>query len=301
MSTATRFQSRSKILLRIRGNAVLRIALMSAALFGLYLGLRLGANVLAHAAPTALRSPVLLVSNLVGCVLMILAYRLGVRLLECRDPNEIVASEKLWLFLAGAMIGGSIFIAVYAILWGVGIAHYEGVGASANALTAMSTALAAAVGEEIVFRGVIFRIADQKLGSAAAIALSALIFGVLHAANKGATVWSATAIAIEAGVLLAAAYLAFKSLWLPIGIHFGWNFTEGGVFGAAVSGGQSKGIFVFPLQGDDLYTGGAFGPEASVVAVALSLAVSVILIWMAISSSRWRPYGSRSSKLLPLR
>jgi membrane protease YdiL (CAAX protease family) len=70
----------------------------------------------------------------------------------------------------------------------------------------------------------------------AAPALAAAIFGLVHALNPGATVVSTAAIAIEGGLLLAAAYALIRNLWLPIGLHFGWNFTEGGIFGASVSG-----------------------------------------------------------------
>jgi hypothetical protein len=90
--------------------------------------------------------------------------------------------------------------------------------------------------------------------------------------NSGATTVSTVAIALEAGVLLGAAYAACGSLWLPIGLHFGWNFTEGGVFGVAVSGRKAgAGIVNMPLSGSALWTGGQFGPEASLVAVAVCL------------------------------
>jgi hypothetical protein len=57
-------------------------------------------------------------------------------------------------------------------------------------------------------------------------------------------------------------------------LHFGWNLTEGGIFGAAVSGGQYSGLIVAPLSGPPFITGGAFGPEASIAAVAVSLGAS---------------------------
>ena len=66
-------------------------------------------------------------------------------------------------------------------------------------------------------------------------------------------------IVLEAGVLLGLAYAATRSLWLPIGLHFGWNFTEGGIFGASVSGRAYHGMFKFSLSGSDILTGGAFG------------------------------------------
>ena len=96
------------------------------------------------------------------------------------------------------------------------------------------------------------------------------------------------AIALEAGVLLAASFAVSRNLWLPIGMHFGWNFTEGGVFGASVSG-SGKGIAKVSLSGPYLMTGGAFGPEAPVVAVAVCLLAAFALIALTIRKGRWVP------------
>jgi hypothetical protein len=82
--------------------------------------------------------------------------------------------------------------------------------------------------------------------------------------------------------------LSVALTWLPIGLHFGWNLTEGGIFGAAVSGGQYTGVIVAPLSGPPFITGGAFGPEASIAAVAVSLGASAVLAWFAIRTGAWR-------------
>jgi membrane protease YdiL (CAAX protease family) len=97
--------------------------------------------------------------------------------------------------------------------------------------------LLGAVLEEVAIRGVVFRILEQWLGSWIALALSAVLFGLLHLLNPGVTLLNAGAVMLEAGILLAAAYMLTRRLWLCIGIHFAWNFTQGGIFSAAVSGG----------------------------------------------------------------
>ena len=107
------------------------------------------------------------------------------------------------------------------------------------------------------------------LGTWLALLISALVFGLLHLANPNATLMAGLAIALEAGLMLAAAYLLTGRLWLSMGIHFAWNFTQGGIFGAAVSGQTSSGIFSSVLQGPALLTGGDFGAEASVVAMVV--------------------------------
>jgi uncharacterized protein len=207
---------------------------------------------------------------------------------ERRSATEIGRAGSVRLLPPGVLVGALLFASVYAILWALGVAHYAGLGEPAAVLDALGSAAAAAVSEEITLRGGVFRVLDERFGTAAALAVSAILFGALHAANRGATLLSTAAIALEAGVLLAAAYAVARNLWLPIGIHFGWNFTEGGIFGAAVSGGRSTGLLDFPLRGARLYTGGAFGPEASIVAVLVGLAASSVLIAVSIRRGHWR-------------
>jgi hypothetical protein len=79
---------------------------------------------------------------------------------------------------------------------------------------------------------------------------------------------SARAMGDEIGMRprFASAYALTRSLWISIALHFAWNFTEGGIFGAAVSGGEINSLLVVPLRGPKYLTGGAFGPEASVAA-----------------------------------
>ena len=136
-----------------------------------------------------------------------------------------------------------------------------------------------AVGEEILFRGILFRWIDSKWGFVPALIVSALFFGVAHIFQPGASWWSSIAIAIEAGLLLAAAYKYSGTLWLPIGIHWGWNFFQGNIFGIEVSDSDAGESLIIPeISGPDILTGGAFGAEASIVAFLLGLALSVWFI-----------------------
>lgn len=143
--------------------------------------------------------------------------------------------------------------------------------------------------EELLFRGIIFRLVEEIYGTVVALAASALLFGFAHIANPNASVLAASFIAIEAGVLLGMAYVATRSLWLPIGLHFGWNFTEGDVFGLADSGNSVPGIFATSVHGDPLITGGAFGPEASVITPVLAIAAAAIFYRVAQQRGSWQP------------
>jgi membrane protease YdiL (CAAX protease family) len=82
--------------------------------------------------------------------------------------------------------------------------------------------------------------------------------------------------------MLAAAYAATRSLWLPIGLHFGWNFAESGIFGTEVSGnGDTHGLLDASTSGAELITGGEFGPEASVYATLSGALLTVVFLWLA--------------------
>jgi uncharacterized protein len=275
----------------LRRRRVARLIVFAATLLALLVALQVLAALAIHRVPTAARGPVAIVAEIVACVIMLIAYRGEMRLIERRKPAEIQFDRSTVLILPGVFIGILLFVTVYAILWALGVAHYTGPGVVTGVPAAFAGAMAAAIGEEIVFRGVIFRIIEEGMGTLAAIVLSALLFGLVHAANPGATPVSTAAIALEAGVLLGIGYAATRTLWFPIGMHIGWNFPEGGIFSAAVSGGESHGLLNFPLTGPTILTGGAFGPEASIVAVMVSLAASGLLCWAMVLRGLWRPFS----------
>ena len=138
--------------------------------------------------------------------------------------------------------------------------------------------LAVAVGEEVLFRGIVFRMIDDRWGTAVGLIASALIFGFVHITNSNATVWSSLAIAVEAGLLLGAAYKWSGTLWLPIGIHWSWNYFQGPIFGFAVSGNDTQSLITPVIQGSDWLTGGTFGAEASIPAFVLGLALAIVFL-----------------------
>ena len=140
--------------------------------------------------------------------------------------------------------------------------------------------LVVAVGEEVLFRGIVFRMIDDQWGTAVSLIASALNFGFVHIGNDNATVWSSLAIAIEAGLLLAAAYKWSGTLWLPIGIHWSWNYFQGPVFGFAVSGNGTPSVITPVIQGSDWLTGGSFGAEASIPALVLGLALAIVFLYI---------------------
>ena len=193
------------------------------------------------------------------------------------------------------------------MLYLIGVVRWQGLAARFDVGPMLAISIIAAVGEELAFRGALFRIIAERCGTATALVVSAAVFGLLHGLNPGATIVSTAAIAIEAGLLLGAAYALTRNLWFPIGLHLGWNFTEGGIFGTSVSGhAAGNGIFSVSLAGPRLLTGGAFGPEASLLAIAVGLAAAIVLIvltvrrgdWMSLQSVRQRARGQSRAAML---
>ena len=273
--------------------AIARLLIFVVVLMAAYIGLQIAFSKIVPHAP----GPTHDIYAVVGVVVMSLAmfglYALLVRWLERRRVSELRLGPAAPNLVVGTAIGAGLFVAVYGVLGLMGVVRIEGMAGQAGLVGAVAGAAFAAVGEELLMRGGMFRIVEDMAGTAAAILVSAGIFGLLHAANTGATVVSSVSVALEAGVLLGIAYALTRSLWLPIGLHFGWNFTEGGVFGAAVSGGQSHGLVKVAVSGPDLLTGAVFGPEASVVAVALSLLVSVAMVVLTVRRGQWKPLTFR--------
>ena len=182
---------------------------------------------------------------------------------------------------AGFGIGLVFFVLVTGCIALCGCYKVTGIGSDWNALArALFLFLVVAVGEEVLFRGIVFRMIDERWGTPAALIVSALIFGFVHITNDNATVWSSVAIAVEAGLLLGAAYKWAGSLWVPIGIHWAWNFFQGPVFGFAVSGNETRSLLKAVIEGPEWLTGGPFGAEASVPAFVLGLSLAIVFLWI---------------------
>ncbi|MDN3354867.1 CPBP family intramembrane glutamic endopeptidase [Actinomadura sp. DC4] len=224
-----------------------------------------------------------LLCGLVLTALVLLAYAKAVRFLEGRDVVELARDGAVARVRRGLLIGLVLFavaIGIIAMFGGYGIDGWGSVGGVIASVGLMS---AAAVAEEVLFRGVLFRIVEEMAGTWGAMAVSAVVFGALHLVNPHATIWGAIAIMIEAGLMLGAAYAATRTLWLPIGLHLAWNFAEGAIFGVTVSGSGDgpQGLVKGTLSGSAVLTGGTFGPEASVVAILVCGVPTVLFLRLA--------------------
>jgi len=224
----------------------------------------------------------------------LLFYWVFVRFVEQRPFTDLglKGAGREWLF--GVAVGAgaiTIIIGIIAAFGGYRILDYNG----PHVLIFMGAiAIQSGVVEEILFRGLIFRLMEKWLGSAAALIISAMLFGLAHLSNENSSWFASICIAIEAGLLLGAIYMVTRRLWAAIGVHMAWNFTQGGIFGVAISGNEIPGVIVSVMPGPELLTGGDFGAEASLPALIVATAIGIGLLYVAIKRGEYiRPSKHR--------
>jgi membrane protease YdiL (CAAX protease family) len=233
-----------------------------------------------------------LILGLVTAAAAVLGYTWVVRRTEHRAPDELSRTGAVSALARVTLLGVGLFAAVILNIAFLDGYQVLGWGSPAGALALVGFMAAAAVTEELLFRGVLFRIVEQWTGTWIALVLTAALFGLSHLFNPHATVWGALAIAAEAGAMLAAAYAATRTLWFPIGLHFGWNCAAGAIFGTEVSGNDTPdGLLHAVMSGPTALTGGEFGPEGSAYAVLFGAALTVVFLWLADRRGRLVPRG----------
>jgi membrane protease YdiL (CAAX protease family) len=194
---------------------------------------------------------------------------------------------RSWLrqFALGALLGAALWGAATLVLLLLGATRMAVSGTLAALGAGLLAMASAAVLEEVVFRGFVFRRLQDGLGPAAAVLLSAGHFLLVHMNNPGmdgVTRWLAMANIFIAGLAFGLAALRSGSLALPIGRHLAANLVQGPLLGFGVSGQATAHLFSQQLSGPDWLTGGAFGLEASLPGT-LAIAAVAWLLW------RWRP------------
>ncbi|MBF7011644.1 type II CAAX endopeptidase family protein [Novosphingobium resinovorum] len=235
-------------------------------------------------------SPLRALSGLLVGICGLLAYHAFQRWIV-REPRDGVRPGRAGGELAAGVLGGvilfSLVVGAVALLGGLSIVGLRGTG---DLWVWFGIAFYSGMVEEAVFRGVIQRQLEAVFGTWAALAVTSAFFGFAHLMNPGASLFAAFAIACEAGILLGAAYLVTRRLWAPIGLHMGWNFTQGWIWSIPVSGGGTpRGLVETRLSGPELLTGGAFGLEASGVALVVATIAGVALLRYAYRKGEFMP------------
>jgi membrane protease YdiL (CAAX protease family) len=232
----------------------------------------------------AAANPLVQIAVVAGwCAVGFAVYSWFVRLVERRPVTELALPGMGRELGIGLLIGFGLYTASVLVLMIMGIYKIVGFNPASFMLLSVAMALTSAVFEELLFRGVLFRIVEEWLGSWISLVISSLVFGFVHLMNPEATLTGAVFISVEAGILLGAAYMLTRRLWMSMGFHAAWNFTQSGIFSGVVSGSESAPGLIKPaINGPALLTGGQFGLEASVIAALFCTTTGVILVIMAV-------------------
>jgi membrane protease YdiL (CAAX protease family) len=196
--------------------------------------------------------------------------------------------RRAWLreVLGGLVLGTALMGLIFLIEWGAGWLVVEGFSWQSQSLTLVLASqigyllisVAVAFYEELAFRGYILQNLRADWGVIVALVVSSLLFGVFHGLNPNATLLALSNIFL-AGVLLAACYLATRSLWLAMAFHFSWNFVQGPLLSFPLSGLDTPGLLVTRIEGNPLVTGGAFGPEGGLLGSGV-MCLGLLLLWV---------------------
>jgi len=187
--------------------------------------------------------------------------------------------------LAGIVIAFLMFSFIFAIELSFGWLKVEGFawqeisGGAVAIQIVLWVAIFVIVGwqEELQTRGYLLQNLADGINLFWAIVISSVLFGLMHLSNPGAN-WVSTLGILLAGLFLTMPYILTRQLWISIGLHIGWNFSEGVIYGSPVSGINTFHIINTSVSGSDLLTGGVFGPEAGLVLIP-ALALGAFLVW----------------------
>jgi membrane protease YdiL (CAAX protease family) len=224
---------------------------------------------------------------LLSAAVAVAGYRWFVMRLERRPVTELAlagAGRELW---RGLGIGVLLVVATYSVLLASGAFIITGAAAPGVLLKPFPEQVMVAIFEEIVFRAIVFGMLQKFWGTKIALGVSTVIFVVAHMPNEGFSVLGA-AMTAAASLALSGAYLLSGRLWLPIGLHFAWNYLCDAVFAVSVSGHAARGWLQVSTSGPAWLSGGDYGVEGSIVTGITWSMAAIALLAIAYRRGHWR-------------
>jgi len=233
--------------------------------------------------------------SLLYFILLIVFYKLYVKVVEKRQPSEMSFNGGIKETMMGIAIGAGLLLAVVSTIAILGYYKVDTyTGNYLPILHGLFTFGTAAFIEEILFRLILFKLTEELLGSWWTMVIQAVLFGLMHAGNPSANWVSSLSIMLSAGLLLTVIYMYTRRVWLILGLHFIWNYLQASVFGIPVSGHQVEGLMESSLSGPEILSGGAFGVEASIFTVIFCMIVWAFYMNKVITENKYiQPKWSR--------
>lgn len=216
-----------------------------------------------------------------AAIACIAGYAAYVRRIERRPVTEFALPPAARELPGGVLLGALLCLLCLGPLAALGAYRIDGAtDAGRYVAQSAATMLLVSCFEEVLMRAILFRLVERAWGSRIALAVSAVIFVAGHVPNDHFDPVAALNTAL-AGTLFAAAFMATRRMWVPIGMHFAWNFLLDAVFSVPVSGMPPQGWLRGTMTGPDWLTGGGYGVEASIVTTVVYGAACVITLGIA--------------------
>jgi len=205
--------------------------------------------------------------------LAVFAYAVAVHFAERRGVRELTLRAALFELPGGFIIGLTLISAVLLLLWVLGL-YQVGWGHWRHwFFYFVFNSYVSAVLEELAFRAILLRLVARVFGPVTGLIISSLLFGLAHATYAS---FVASAQIAVVGLVFGALYMKSGKLWLAIGAHLGYDFTEWSLMGV----GDKSGLLVISPapHASVVLTGGTFGPDGSVLMtlVALSFVAAIV-------------------------
>lgn len=280
----TQTDSRMRLFLRVLRFPLTRMLLLSASLYYVYVSGYQFLVALTKTPMQALAASALIVVNL------LYVYASLVYIVERRPVSELALRRMGRELGIGLLLGFGLFTTCVLIAMILGLYRIEGVNNWQVLLGGLWAAPLPPVFEELLFRGVGFRILEEVFGGWVALILSSVGFGLMHMGTPGETFAGVASIAIVYGPMLAAPFMITRRLWMGIGLHGAWNYTMGQIFSGSVSGNAApQGLFKTTFQGPELLTGGNAGMEGSLIAILVATIASVLMLILVVRRGKIVP------------
>ena len=204
------------------------------------------------------------------------------RIYEQRLIRELSRKKFISNAAIGSLTGILLQALIILVIWLAGTFLVVQVNPVSMLIKPFAFALTAGFVAEIMIIGIVFRLLEEQTGTKIAFFIFIVLFAMMHINVKGATSISVMATAIQAGFMLPAAYVFSRNLWLPIFLHFGWDFAEPGIFGGInPSSSLTHGLLTSKIAGNPLFTGGETGPQDSLQSLLLCLLLGIIFLVLA--------------------
>jgi len=226
------------------------------------------------------------ITAIIGAFVMLLAYYLHLKFFEKKSFSEFSIKNFHKEFPIGLMIGfGSMGMVVF-ILYILGYYNFIGIKSFNEFLPTIAFIFGAAVLEEIIFRGLVFRLLENWKGPIIALLISSLIFQIPHFMNLHTGI-SPAILGVLFGIVTGLMYAYTRGLWLPIAFHFAWNLVQP-IFGTTLSGGNFTSLSEAELNGPELLIGSEFGLEVSLFSFGFLLIIGFYYYYKLLNRNYFR-------------